>query len=181
MASTDARDPFLSSDPIRTGFWSGETLEGRYHDLIDAPNRALVEYASIRLSIGEEVYITPTGKADARHRTKRRLKEREGFEIPPGQLAFLTTEEKVTVPKNAVAFISLQSKQTKFAGLINVSGFHVDPGYSGKLVFVVFTPGRAPSMRPGAMTGLLFSLPISTAPDPKDSARTKAMRASSHS
>jgi len=30
---------------------------------------------------------------------------------------------------------------TKFRGLINVSGFHVDPGYKGKLLFAVFNAG----------------------------------------
>ncbi|MET0063692.1 MAG: hypothetical protein ABW176_15500, partial [Candidatus Thiodiazotropha endolucinida] len=37
-------------------------------------------------------------------------------------------------------FISMKAK-AKFRGLINVSGFHVDPGYSGRLVFSVFNAG----------------------------------------
>ena len=50
------------------------------------------------------------------------------FTIPPGQFAFLLTEEVVSVPPDALAFISIRAK-TKFRGLVNVSGFHVDPGY----------------------------------------------------
>lgn len=145
MASLDTADPALPPGPVRTGFWSGETL----CDYVETSpsgshlKKEAVEFASIRLSIGEEVYVTPIGTADPKYRTKRRLKDREAFEIPPGQLAFITTEETVTVPSNAIAFISMRSKATKFAGLINVSGFHVDPGYSGKLIFVVFNAGPA--------------------------------------
>lgn len=32
----------------------------------------------------------------------------------------------------------------KFRGLINVSGFHIDPGYSGKLILSVYNSGPAP-------------------------------------
>ena len=38
---------------------------------------------------------------------------------------------------DAIAFISIRAK-TKFKGLVNVSGFHVDPGYMGQLTFAVF-------------------------------------------
>ena len=50
--------------------------------------------------------------------------------IPPGQFAFLLTAETVTMPDNAIAFISIKAR-LKFNGLINISGFHVDPGYRG--------------------------------------------------
>jgi dCTP deaminase len=32
----------------------------------------------------------------------------------------------------------------KFRGLVNVSGFHVDPGYRGQLTFAVFNAGPVP-------------------------------------
>jgi dCTP deaminase len=32
----------------------------------------------------------------------------------------------------------------KFQGLINVSGFHVDPGYNGKLVYAVYNASPSP-------------------------------------
>ena len=44
------------------------------------------------------------------------------------------------VPPDALAFISIKAK-TKWRGLINVSGFHVDPGYEGRLIFAVFNAG----------------------------------------
>jgi dCTP deaminase len=65
---------------------------------------------------------------------------RDTVVIPPGQFAFLMTEEEVKVPSDAVALISMKAK-IKFRGLINVSGFHVDPGFSGKLVFSMYNAG----------------------------------------
>jgi dCTP deaminase len=73
----------------------------------------------------------------------RKLTPGDAFTIPPGQFAFLLTEEIVAVPADALAFISIRAK-TKFRGLVNVSGFHVDPGYRGQLTFAVFNAGPVP-------------------------------------
>ena len=42
-----------------------------------------------------------------------------------------------------MAFISIKAK-LKFRGLVNVSGFHIDPGYRGKIIFAVFNAGPQP-------------------------------------
>jgi dCTP deaminase len=63
--------------------------------------------------------------------------------VNTGQFAFLLTEESVSVPKNAIALINMRTK-LKFKGLINVSGFHVDPGFTGKLIFGVYNAGAQP-------------------------------------
>lgn len=42
-----------------------------------------------------------------------------------------------------MGFISLKSV-IKFKGLINVSGFHVDPGFEGNLIYSVFNAGPSP-------------------------------------
>ena len=44
------------------------------------------------------------------------------------------------VPADVIAFISIRAG-IKFRGLINVSGFHVDPGYHGQLRFAVYNAG----------------------------------------
>ncbi len=49
----------------------------------------------------------------------------------------------ISVPTDALAFISIRAK-TKFRGLVNVSGFHVDPGFRGQLTFAVFNAGPVP-------------------------------------
>jgi dCTP deaminase len=128
----------------RGAFWSGETLRRRLPKLIGPPrlyDPFRVDCASYRLSIGSEVYISPSeATADRSKATISQLGEHEGFKIPPGQFAFLVTEEVVTVPCDALAFISIRAR-TKFKGLVNVSGFHVDPGYNGQITFAVFNAG----------------------------------------
>lgn len=122
-------------------FWSGETLSERLAELIEpfAPDR--VDCAAYTLSVGPEVYVSPNSQtADPTTVTVRKLAQDEAFAIPPGQFAFLLSEEIVGVPGNALAFISIRAK-TKFRGLVNVSGFHVDPGYLGQLTFAVFNAG----------------------------------------
>lgn len=125
-------------------FWSGETLSERLKTLIDPFVGARVDSAAYTLAIGPEVYVSPNEQtADPTTVTIRKLCDGEAFTIPPGQFAFMLTEEVVSVPADALAFISIRAK-TKFRGLVNVSGFHVDPGYCGQLTFAVFNAGPLP-------------------------------------
>lgn len=125
-------------------FWSGEKLAEQLGGLITPFDPRQIDCAAYRLRVGPEVYISPSEDADdAKTRTKIQLAEGKSFPIPPGQFAFLLTEERVSVPTTALAFISVRAT-VKFGGLVNVSGFHVDPGYRGRLVFSVFNAGPAP-------------------------------------
>jgi len=63
--------------------------------------------------------------------------------ITPGQFAFLLSQETVEVPDTALAFISMKATY-KLRGLINVSGFHVDPGWKAPLLFSVYNAGPSP-------------------------------------
>lgn len=124
-------------------FWSGETLSIRLsrYRLIEPFDPDRVDCASYRLSIGDEIYVSPSEQAeDPNSVTVRKLDEGEAFTIPSGQFAFLITEEVISVPDDAVAFISIRAK-TKFCGLVNISGFHIDPGYRGQLTFSVYNAG----------------------------------------
>jgi dCTP deaminase len=138
-------------------FWSGETLEERLASLVKPYSKDLVDCAAYTLTIGHEVYVSPSTQAtEPQNATVRRLADGEGFTIPPGQLAFLLTKEIVTVPPDAIAFISIKAK-IKFRGLINVSGFHVDPGFSGRLIFSVFNAGPVTiHLRQGQPTFLIW-------------------------
>ncbi|MDJ0826134.1 MAG: hypothetical protein QNJ16_11585 [Rhodobacter sp.] len=98
-------------------------------------NRERVDEAGYRLAVGSEVYL-----AEAEGSEVRELAEKESFFIKPGQFAFLITEEVVNLPLGCIGFISVRAG-TKFYGLVNVSGFHVDPGYKGKLIFAIFNSG----------------------------------------
>lgn len=124
-------------------FWSGNKLTSELKNLIETPNGIVnsesVDCAAITLTVGNEVYITPNSDKDSN--VKQILTdEKPQFIIPTGQFALLLTAETVKVPDTALAFISFKAKY-KFKGLINVSGFHVDPGWKGKLTFSVYNAG----------------------------------------
>lgn len=122
-------------------FWSGETLIGRLPYLVEPFKPERVDCAAYTLAIGPEIYVSPTDQTpEPSTITVRKLAEDEAFTIPPGQFAFLLTEEIVSVPSDALGFISIRAK-SKFRGLVNVSGFHVDPGFRGQLTFAVFNAG----------------------------------------
>ncbi|MBL4774593.1 MAG: hypothetical protein JKY87_00845 [Mariprofundus sp.] len=132
-------------------FWSGEKLKERLYET-DVGNKSFIEpfyencidCAAYTLSLGGEVFITEgIGQSDIVRPTTKTLTDKEHIIIPQGQFAFLMTDETVKVPHDAIAFISMKARQ-KFKGLINVSGFHVDPGWNGKLIFSVYNAGPMP-------------------------------------
>ncbi len=118
-------------------FWNSEILKQRIpaETLVDPYNEGHVKHCAYELSMGAEAFITSSDG-----RTKIVLENGESLVIPPGQLALLLTEEKVTIPVDAIGFISMRFGVKK-RGLINVSGFHVDPGFSGRLKFAVYNAG----------------------------------------
>ncbi|SDC45454.1 MULTISPECIES: dCTP deaminase domain-containing protein [unclassified Candidatus Frackibacter] len=87
----------------------------------------------IDLNLGKEAYITGSKKPIM-------LKKEEYLTIEPGDFALLETEEIINLPSDLMGFISVRFKYKKM-GLVNISGFHVDPGYKGKLIFSVYNAG----------------------------------------
>lgn len=128
-------------------FWSGATLETRLgaEGLVSSFSAQRIDCAAYRLRLGSQVYISPGSEAEhAEQVTIRTLWDHDdAVTVPPGQFAFLITEETVSIPADAIAFISIRAR-LKWRGLVNVSGFHVDPGYQGRLIFSVFNAGPAP-------------------------------------
>lgn len=103
------------------------------------------------LSLGSEAFMTnePSNQA-------KKISEDGIINIMPGQFALLMTSEEVYMPADLIGFISIKAK-IKFRGLINVSGFHVDPGFKGKLKFSVFNAGANPViLRAGDPTFLIW-------------------------
>ena len=122
-------------------FWGKKQLAATLQHRISDFSADRIDGAAYRLSIGDEIYISPTAEAvDPSTKSIVRLKEREAFAIPPGQFAFLLTKECVEVKARELALISIRAR-TKYRGLVNVSGFHVDPGFKGRLTFAVFNAG----------------------------------------
>jgi dCTP deaminase len=94
----------------------------------------LVQEAHLELRLGEEAFVT-------RDQVPTRLSRKEEFvSIPPGEFALLTTYEKLYIPGDLTAFISIKLRY-KILGLVNISGFHVDPHFRGKLIFSVYNVG----------------------------------------
>ena len=92
------------------------------------------------MRIGDEAFVSPEERDTRKSGLAQRLNYGAPIVIPPGQFAFLTTREFVSLPHDLLGFINMKSG-LKYSGLVNVSGFHVDPGYKGKLVFAVYNAG----------------------------------------
>jgi len=140
-------------------FWGGARLADELPKLgIVRPfEESLIDCNAYTLRMGDEYYITPEAGFSLWKNKKKFLKENSyfseahgsfvkrgaSFTIPPGQFAFLLTEEVVNIPANLMGWISLRSG-IKFKGLVNISGFHVDPGFNGNLIYSVFNAGPSP-------------------------------------
>ena len=93
-----------------------------------------LQQCSYDLALGEEVYVVGD-------KAPRRLSRRDPFlRLSPGQFAILTCHEMLDIPENLVAFITLRNRY-KMEGLLNISGFHVDPTFKGRLLFAVHNIG----------------------------------------
>jgi len=121
-------------------FWRSETMRIRLSEesLIEPYHETHVTQCAYELCMGSQAFITSTEE-----KLKIILKDGGSLVIPPGQLALLLTKEVVRVPLDSIAFISMKFG-VKRRGLINVSGFHVDPGFGGKLKFSVYNAGSSP-------------------------------------
>lgn len=120
-------------------FWSGKKLERRMPSLVSDFSQHRIDCAAYTLRMGRQYYLTAS-ETDADTNRPRALDVGDSIAIPSGQFAVLLTEESVTVPAGVIAFISMKAG-LKARGLVNVSGFHVDPGYSAPLRFSVFNAG----------------------------------------
>jgi len=86
------------------------------------------------LNLGDEAFVTGCDEPI-------KLKINGFLTIKTGCFALLTTQEVIHMPMNMMGFIAVKFSYKKL-GLINISGFHVDPGYNGKLIFSVYNVVR---------------------------------------
>lgn len=85
------------------------------------------------LKLGKEAFISDNNKPII-------LGENDYLVIEPGTFALLETEERINMPHDLMGFIAVKFSFKKL-GLVNISGFHVDSGYKGKLIFSVYNAG----------------------------------------
>ena len=116
---------FLSRELITKRFLE----ENLFSD--DTGQQKQIQQASYDLRLGSASYVVG---ADVP--VKLSSDKQEYLVIAPGQFALLTTHEILNMPKDLLGFITLKNT-FKMQGLINVSGFHVDPTFKGRLVFAV--------------------------------------------
>ncbi|MFW2503475.1 dCTP deaminase domain-containing protein [Clostridium diolis] len=89
---------------------------------------------SYDLRLGNEAFITS-------QECPKILKDSDPYiTIKPGEFGLLITHERLQVPCDVMGFISVKFTYKK-KGLINISGFHVDPRYEGKIIFSVYNAG----------------------------------------
>ncbi|MDE0171783.1 MAG: hypothetical protein OXS29_20150 [bacterium] len=162
-----------------SGFWSSETLKQNLPDLITPYREPHVVNCAYELSMGNQAWVTSSDQQQSRISVD--LNEGERVNIPPGQFAHLLIHEYVRVPNSAVGLLSMKSK-VKMRGLVNVSGFHVDPGYEGHLVFAVFNAGSsAITIRQREPTFLLWYVSLDeTTKDLYKGSRRKSTDIESH-
>lgn len=118
-------------------FLSGNELENILKLVLgDTFDSKRISQAAYELSLGDQVYRTdsPSKKREILTTTDSQII------INPGQFALLITEETIKMPNNFLAFISIKFNQ-KIKGLVNVSGFHIDPNFEGKIIFSVYNAG----------------------------------------
>lgn len=134
---------FISADKIRERF-KEEFDSGAMDESCFSKS-----HASYDLRLGEEVLVTP-------EKEPRKLEESQVLNILPGQFAVLTTKEYLKMPDNLLGLITVRFSY-KSKGLVNISGFHVDPGFNGHLIFSVYNTGPATvSLRQGESVFSIF-------------------------
>ena len=117
-------------------FWSSQTLRAAIpaSQIVLPYDASRIIHSAYELGVGHEAFVT-SNPSD-----KTQLQAGAKVVIPPGQFGLIVTHETIHIPADAIGFISIRAS-IKFQGLINVSGFHVDPGYSGQLKFSVYNAG----------------------------------------
>lgn len=121
-------------------FLSGDVIAKNGAGWINPFDPKRVDCAAYTMRVGDEAFVSPEGRGTRRSGLTQRLPKGAPIAVPPGQFAFLPTREFVQLPHNLLGFINMKSG-LKNSGLVNVSGFHVDPGYKGRLMFAVFNAG----------------------------------------
>ncbi len=81
--------------------------------------------------------------------TKLSEGEKRDLLLKPGELGYVMTEERLDLPTDIKAELSLKRKMSH-AGILVLGGFCVDPGYVGRLMFALYNFSSTPfPLKPG--------------------------------
>lgn len=126
-------------------FLSKESLESRLNELIidkngePAGKLEQIDCNSYELKIGD-VRITTDEDGKKTKSISFKTEGEKVINIPSGQFGLILTKEFISIPQDLMGFISIKSTY-KMKGLVSVSGFHVDPGWKGRLAFTIYNAG----------------------------------------
>lgn len=144
-------------------FWSTQTIRLKQAEIEQRKGKALVDpfkqsrigQGAYELSLSKQALVSTSPESLSEQlvrgilfpskldRDPDDIAKEAALNIPAGQFALLYTDETVNIPQNVLSFISIKAK-IKLKGLVNISGFHVDPGFSGRLKFSVYNAGTKP-------------------------------------
>ena len=121
--------------PRFQGYLSDRDIREYRDELFPNDSREIhPEGASVDLRLGSEYHLS------SQREPQQLSADKPHLVIPSGDFAVLMTMETVHVPNDVIGFITMKLGY-KAKGLINVSGFHVDPGYEGRLLYAVYNAG----------------------------------------
>lgn len=92
-----------------------------------------VQPASYDLRVGKFAYVSSQKQPTA-------MTEGGSILLDPGNFMLITTYERLTLPKNVRGKVGLRSRHS-LAGLVNLSGPQIDPGFSGHLTLGIVNMG----------------------------------------
>lgn len=105
--------------------------------LVDPYEESRIKGSSYDLSLGYEFYLY-----DREIKSKKvedmigKLEDSKELEIPSREICFVITKEKVNIPKNIAARVSLMT-DIIIKGVVITTQPPIDPGYSGKIYLLL--------------------------------------------
>jgi deoxycytidine triphosphate deaminase len=89
------------------------------------------------LRLGKEIFLSSAELPMALDSPNR---DTNTASIEPGEFAIAMTHEYICLPRNLAGLISVRMRY-KSQGLVNISGFHVDPGFYGRIIYSMYNAG----------------------------------------
>lgn len=140
------------------------------HPLIEKYEDSNFQPSSYDISIGNQYYLYRKGKKKVKEMIQL-LEENESIKIPPNELCYVISKEKLNMPDDLVAHVSLKTDLIK-KGVILAAQPPVDPLYRGKIYAMLYNLSNKEvciSKNETIMTLEFVKLDSSYKPDPMQS------------
>jgi deoxycytidine triphosphate deaminase len=96
-----------------------------------------LNFPSYDVRVGSRVVFSGSGEI-------KELRENDTFPIPAGAYVGIVSRENFNLPENVIGIIGTK-RRFSYEGLILLTGFIVDAGYQGHLLFTVYNASNKPS------------------------------------